>query len=61
MVTPKNAASKFVQKPRNSGGGRSTRRRVPQTDRGEAHIGATEDQISVTMPPKADDDEPKQG
>lgn len=28
---------------------------------GEQHIGATEDQVTPTMPPKGDDDEPKQG
>ena len=27
----------------------------------EGHLGAREDQMSVTMPPKGDDDEPKQG
>jgi hypothetical protein len=27
----------------------------------EGHIGATEDEISVTLLPKADDDETKQG
>jgi hypothetical protein len=27
----------------------------------EGHLGATEDQVSKTMPPTADDDEPKQG
>lgn len=27
----------------------------------ETHIGATEDEMSVTLPPKADDDETKQG
>jgi hypothetical protein len=29
--------------------------------RAEQHMGATEDQVIATMPPKADDDEPKQG
>lgn len=29
--------------------------------REEQHLGAREDQVSVTMPPKGDDDEPKQG
>jgi hypothetical protein len=29
--------------------------------RSEEHIGATEDQVHPTLPPKADDDEPKQG
>jgi hypothetical protein len=29
--------------------------------REEQHMGATEDQVSVTMPPREDDDEPKQG
>ena len=28
---------------------------------GDLHMGAKEDQVSRTMPPKADDDEPKQG
>jgi hypothetical protein len=27
----------------------------------EGHVGATEDQMSKTMPPMPDDDEPKQG
>jgi hypothetical protein len=50
-----------VRKQRNTGGGRSVGRRRAPISREEAHIGATEDQVSVTMPPKADDDEPKQG
>jgi hypothetical protein len=29
--------------------------------KGERHIGAREDQMAWTMPPKGDDDEPKQG
>jgi hypothetical protein len=31
------------------------------TDAAEAHMGATENQIVPTLPPLADDDEPKQG
>jgi hypothetical protein len=51
----------LVRKQRNTDGGRLSTRRRPPINREEAHIGATEDQVSVTMPPKADDDEPKQG
>jgi hypothetical protein len=39
------------------------RRRVsrPAPDPGDEHIGATEGQVIRVMPPRADDDEPKQG
>jgi hypothetical protein len=37
------------------------KRHATPTTPGEQHIGATEDQVSRTMPPKTDDDEPKQG
>jgi len=40
--------------------GRLKRHLVP-TSPGDRHMGATESQVSKTMPPKADDDEPKQG
>lgn len=33
----------------------------PVVPNGDLHMGAREDQISRTMPPKSDDDEPKQG
>jgi hypothetical protein len=39
----------------------SAKRHAAPTTPGEQHIGATEDQVSPTMPPKSDDDEPKQG
>jgi hypothetical protein len=61
MPTPrKRVPTAPEQKPRNAGRRPAKRHGVPTT-RGEKHIGATEDQVSPTMPPKADDDEPKQG
>lgn len=50
-----------VRKPRHSNGGHALKRHPVPLGREEKHMGATEDQVSVTMPPKADDDEPKQG
>ena len=50
-----------VRTPRNSNAGRSAKKRPAPADRSEKHIGATEDQVMPTLPPKADDDEPKQG
>jgi hypothetical protein len=47
-------------KPRNSSGRAQKKHAVP-TGRGERHMGAMENQVSATMPPRADDDEPKQG
>jgi hypothetical protein len=49
------------RKVRNSASARSLKRHAVPFSRGEKHIGATEDQVSVTMPPKGEDDEPKQG
>jgi hypothetical protein len=49
------------RKPRKTGRARPLNRHPVAFSRGEKHIGATEDQVSVTMPPKGDDDEPKQG
>lgn len=49
-----------VRRPPRSGNRRPKRHATPSSP-GEQHIGATEDQVSKTMPPKTDDDEPKQG
>lgn len=49
-----------VRKPRMISSRVLKKHSVP-SGRGEKHIGATEDQVRATMPPKADDDEPKQG
>ena len=54
---PPNAA----RKPRNAAAGRLARRHAVPTTPGDKHMGGTEQQVSVTMPPKTDDDEPKQG
>jgi len=54
---PANAA----RKPRNAAASRLTARHAVPTTPGDKHMGATEQQMSVTMPPRADDDEPKQG
>ena len=35
--------------------------RTAAGDAGDRHIGATENQVSPTMPPRPEDDEPKQG
>jgi hypothetical protein len=62
MPTPsKPARTTPVRKPRFSSGNSSAKRQFVATNRGERHLGATEDQVSATMPPKAADDEPKQG
>jgi hypothetical protein len=50
-----------LRKPLGFGDGRSAKQHSVPTSSGEKHLGATEDQVSATMPPKADDDEPKQG
>jgi hypothetical protein len=63
MPTPRKNAPIAAprRKARNSVSVRSLKRHAVPFSRGEKHIGATEDQVSVTMPPKGDDDEPKQG
>ena len=40
---------------------REQKRHAAPSSREERHLGAREDQVGVTMPPKVDDDEPKQG
>jgi hypothetical protein len=57
----KRVPSPPVRKPRNSADSRPAKRHPAPTSPGEKHIGATEDQVSVTMPPRENDDEPKQG
>jgi hypothetical protein len=47
------------RKPRKIDRARPLNRHPVAFSRGEKHIGATEDQVSVTMPSKGDDDEPK--
>ena len=61
MRTQKRAPDVPLRKPRNSAAGRLARRHSVPTTPGDKHMGATEQQVSVTMPPRADDDEPKQG
>jgi hypothetical protein len=63
MPTPsKNAKTTDADRiSRSPGRSRLLKRHAAPTSPGEKHIGATEDQVAVTMPPKADDDEPKQG
>lgn len=46
---------------RNNGRVRELKRHPAPWGREERHLGAREDQVGVTLPPKADDDEPKQG
>jgi len=58
---PKRLPSTSVRKPREAAADRSATQRSFPSNRAEKHIGATEDQVSPTMPPSADDDEPKQG
>ena len=60
MKTQKRPAN-AARKPRNSAAGRLARRHNVPTTPGDKHMGATEQQVSVTMPPRVDDDEPKQG
>ena len=40
---------------------RTMKRHAAPSSRGEGHIGAMENQIGKTLPPRPDDDEPKQG
>ena len=37
------------------------RTRTPSPGHGDEHMGATEEQMRPTLPPKVEDDEPKQG
>jgi len=61
MKTPlKTQPGAPIRKPASPGRDR-VQRRSAQISAGEGHIGATEDEVSATMPPKPDDDEPKQG
>jgi hypothetical protein len=60
MPTEKRVSASPARKRNADDGGPAKRHAVP-TARGEIHLGATEDQVHATMPPKAADDEPKQG
>jgi hypothetical protein len=57
----KSIRTAVVQKQGNSRAARLRKKHPVPTTRGEKHLGAMENQVSATMPPKADDDEPKQG
>jgi hypothetical protein len=61
MTPQKRAPNAPLRTQRHPGAGRPVRRHAVPITRGDKHIGATEDQVAITMPPKADDDEPKQG
>ena len=61
MSTPKRVVPVPARTPRATGNARVPERHAVPLGRSEKHMGATENQVSVTMPPKGDDDEPKQG
>jgi hypothetical protein len=61
MTSPRKRVEDKPPRTEKPGAGRLPKRRLVPTSRGEKHLGATEAQVSVTMPPSADDDEPKQG
>ena len=55
-------ASPTTARPAGSIGKKDTGRKKPAVlSEEEAHIGATENQVTPTMPPSPSDDEPKQG
>ena len=63
-TTRKNAevsASRLRRKGTASRDTRSLERHPGASGKEEGHLGATESQVSKTLPPRADDDEPKQG
>jgi hypothetical protein len=61
MSTPRKRVEDKPPRTEKPGAGRLPKRHPVPTLRGEKHLGATEAQMSVTMPPSPDDDEPKQG
>jgi hypothetical protein len=61
ITSQKRVPNAPVRKQRRLGAGGPVKQHAVPTTLGDKHMGATEDQVSKTMPPRADDDEPKQG